>query len=63
MGFGVKLTAKNQEGITSMQQGISRRAFGVAATATVATGFGIIKARGDAPVKLRVSLDTAPSAT
>ncbi len=48
-------------GDSVVQQGISRRAFGVAATATVATGFGIIKARGDAPLKLRCSLDTAPS--
>ena len=44
-----------------MQQGISRRAFGIAATATAVSGFGIIKARGDEPIRLRCSLDTAPS--
>ena len=44
-----------------MQQGISRRAVGIAATATAVSGFGIIKARGDEPIRLRCSLDTAPS--
>lgn len=44
-----------------MQQGISRRVFGVAASAAVVTGFGIIHARGDEPLRLRCSLDTAPS--
>jgi TRAP-type C4-dicarboxylate transport system substrate-binding protein len=44
-----------------MQQGISRRAFGMAATASAVTGFGIIRARGDEPLRLRCSLDTAPS--
>ncbi len=44
-----------------MPQGISRRAFGVAATATAVTGFAIVRARGDEPLRLRCSLDTAPS--
>jgi len=44
-----------------MQQGISRRVFGVAASAAAVTGFGIIHARGDEPLRLRCSLDTAPS--
>ncbi len=44
-----------------MQQGMTRRAFGFAATATTVTGFGIIRARGDEPLRLRCSLDTAPS--
>jgi TRAP-type C4-dicarboxylate transport system substrate-binding protein len=44
-----------------MQQGISRRAFGVATAASVVTSFGIIRARGDEPLRLRCSLDTAPS--
>jgi TRAP-type C4-dicarboxylate transport system substrate-binding protein len=44
-----------------MQQRISRRAFTGAAVAAV-TGFGILRhARGDAPIELRCSLDTAPS--
>jgi C4-dicarboxylate-binding protein DctP len=44
-----------------MQQRISRRALAGAAVATV-TGFGILRhARGDAPIELRCSLDTAPS--
>jgi C4-dicarboxylate-binding protein DctP len=44
-----------------MQQRISRRAFAGAAVATV-TSFGILShARGDAPIELRASLDTAPS--
>ena len=44
-----------------MQQGISRRAFGLAASATAMTGFGIIRARADEVFRLRCSLDTAPS--
>ena len=44
-----------------MQQGISRRAFGLAATATAVTSFGIIRARADEPLRLRCSLDTAPT--
>jgi C4-dicarboxylate-binding protein DctP len=44
-----------------MQQRISRRAFAGAAVATV-TSFSILRhARGDAPIELRASLDTAPS--
>jgi TRAP-type transport system periplasmic protein len=44
-----------------MQKQISRRALGRTAIATVAT-FGILRhARGDAPIELRCSLDTAPS--
>ena len=44
-----------------MQQRISRRAFAGAAVATV-TSFGILRhARGDAPIEIRASLDTAPS--
>lgn len=44
-----------------MQQAISRRALSGAAIVTVAT-FGILRhARGDAPMELRCSLDTAPS--
>ena len=44
-----------------MQHQISRRAFGRAAVATVAS-FGILRhARGEAPIELRCSLDTAPS--
>src|SRR5277367_1336584 len=46
---------------TSMQQRISRRTFAGAAVAT-ATSFGILRhARGDAPIEIRASLDTAPS--
>src|ERR1700710_210772 len=45
----------------SMQQGISRRAFGLAASAAAMTGFGIIRARADEVFRLRCSLDTAPS--
>lgn len=44
-----------------MQQGISRRTFGLATAATAVTGFGIIRARADEPIRLRCSLDTAPS--
>jgi C4-dicarboxylate-binding protein DctP len=44
-----------------MQQGISRRTFGLATAVTAATGFGIIRARADEPIRLRCSLDTAPS--
>jgi C4-dicarboxylate-binding protein DctP len=44
-----------------MQQRISRRIFAGAAVAT-ATSFGILRhARGDAPIEIRASLDTAPS--
>lgn len=44
-----------------MRQSVSRRALAGAAVATV-TGFGILRhARGDAPIELRCSLDTAPS--
>jgi len=44
-----------------MQQRISRRAFAGAAVATV-TSFAILRhARGDAPIEIRASLDTAPS--
>jgi TRAP-type C4-dicarboxylate transport system substrate-binding protein len=44
-----------------MQQRISRRTFAGAAVAT-ATSFGILRhARGDAPIEIRASLDTAPS--
>jgi len=44
-----------------MEQRISRRAFAGAAVATV-TSFGILRhARGDAPIEIRCSLDTAPS--
>ena len=44
-----------------MEQRISRRAFAGAAIAT-ATGFAILRhARGEAPIELRCSLDTAPS--
>ena len=44
-----------------MLQRISRRTFTGAAVATV-TSFGILRhARGDAPIELRASLDTAPS--
>jgi len=46
-----------------MQQGISRRALGGASIATVALGsFAILRhARGEEPLKIRCSLDTAPS--
>jgi C4-dicarboxylate-binding protein DctP len=44
-----------------MEQRISRRTFTGAAVATV-TSFGILRhARGDAPIEIRCSLDTAPS--
>ncbi len=44
-----------------MRQGLSRRAFGRSAVA-VAGSFGILRhARGEQPLKLRCSLDTAPS--
>jgi len=44
-----------------MKQRISRRAFAGAAAVTV-TSFGILRhARGDAPIEIRCSLDTAPS--
>jgi C4-dicarboxylate-binding protein DctP len=44
-----------------MRKQMSRRALGRAAVATVAS-FGILRhARGEAPVELRASLDTAPS--
>jgi TRAP-type transport system periplasmic protein len=44
-----------------MQRSISRRALAGAAVATV-TSFGVLRhARGDAPIELRCSLDTAPS--
>jgi C4-dicarboxylate-binding protein DctP len=44
-----------------MQQRVSRRAFAGAAVATV-TSFAILRhARGDAPIEIRCSLDTAPS--
>jgi len=44
-----------------MQQAISRRALAGAAVATV-TSLGVLRhARGDAPIELRCSLDTAPS--
>jgi C4-dicarboxylate-binding protein DctP len=44
-----------------MRQGLSRRAFGRSAFA-VAGSFGILRyARGEQPLKLRCSLDTAPS--
>src|SRR5271156_2737779 len=44
-----------------MLQRISRRTFAGAAVATV-TSFGILRhARGDAPIEIRASLDTAPS--
>jgi len=44
-----------------MPTSISRRALGHAAVATVAS-FGLLRhARGDAPIELRCSLDTAPS--
>ncbi len=44
-----------------MQQGISRRSLGRASVATLGS-FAILRhARGDAPMELRCSLDTAPS--
>jgi C4-dicarboxylate-binding protein DctP len=44
-----------------MRQGLSRRALGRSAIATIGT-FGILRhARGEAPLKIRCSLDTAPS--
>lgn len=44
-----------------MEQRISRRTFAGAAVATV-TSFGILRhARGEAPIEIRASLDTAPS--
>ena len=44
-----------------MKQGITRRALGRATAATLGS-FAILRhARGDAPLELRVSLDTAPS--
>jgi TRAP-type C4-dicarboxylate transport system substrate-binding protein len=44
-----------------MRQGLSRRAFGRSAVA-IAGSFGILRhARGEQPLKLRCSLDTAPS--
>jgi C4-dicarboxylate-binding protein DctP len=50
---------------TPMQHGISRRAFGSATFATSLTTLGsfaiLRRARGEAPLKLRCSLDTAPS--
>jgi TRAP-type C4-dicarboxylate transport system substrate-binding protein len=46
---------------TSMQQRISRRVFAGTAVATV-TSFGILgHARGEAPIEIRCSLDSAPS--
>lgn len=46
---------------TVMRQGLSRRALGRSAVAVVGT-FGILRhARGEEALKLRVSLDTAPS--
>ena len=44
-----------------MQKGMTRRAFGIATSATAITGFGILRAQGDEPLRLRCSLDTAPS--
>jgi TRAP-type C4-dicarboxylate transport system substrate-binding protein len=44
-----------------MQQGISRRSLAGVAVGTI-SGFGILRhTRGDAPIELRCSLDTAPS--
>src|SRR5205807_2070033 len=54
-------TCKQFGGISFMPQGISRRSFGRASILTLGS-FAILRhARGEAPIELRCSLDTAPS--
>ena len=44
-----------------MQHVISRRTLALASTAIAFSGFGILRARAEEPMRLRCSLDTAPS--